>query len=315
MAPTWKYSILIENFEVWGGHPSVYNMYSMLLDELLLFSKGANMNINPYENGDLGSLLYSSFRKELDEFYRSESYFFRHEVFFDRGFSVLDVGGGAGGLGHALKKIHGASLSYTCIDPDKQAIEAGTKQFKSVFPDLELIHGYFPRDLPPGRMWDVVAVIGWFAQVTDWKNFLLQLVARANHYINIGINVRLEGTTVIDPDVSYVYYLDSGVRVPEITHNLWEMLNFCSIHEMRGQKIHFYGYTCPGKPTSAFRPLPRDRQIQGNLLIELSPQNQVERRFGGISNEAMNAMNAQGMDIEVFRPEYNIYINDKKMEV
>lgn len=273
------------------------------------------MKLSPYESGNLNSLLYSSFRKDLNEFYRSEAYFFRNEVEFCPGFSILDVGGAAGGLGYALKKELGEHIKYTCIDPDKKAIEAGGEIFKTDYPDLELMHGYYPQDLPEARQWDLVAVIGWFAQVPEWKELLLQLVSNARRYVNIGINVRLEGNTVIDKDVSYVLYLDTGERIHEITHNLWEMLNFCSIPEIRARKISFYGYTSPGKSSSAYRPLPRDKQIQGNLLIELLPQGEERSLYGGISNEALDAMNAQEEKIQTFKPEYNVIINDNRLTI
>ena len=266
-------------------------------------------------SGNLNAKLYSSFRKELNEFFRSEIHFFKNEVEVSNGLSVLDIGGGAGGLGHALKKVYGKLIEYTCIDPDEKAIEAGKKLFKSKFPDIELIKGFYPDGIEEGRKWDLVAVIGWFAQIPNWKETLLQCVENTIRYINIGINVRLEGNTVIDKDVSYVLYLDTGIRVYEITHNLWEILNFCSIPEMRAKKISFYGYTNPTKSSSAFRPLPRDKQIQGNLLIELLPEGAEIERYGGISNEALQSMIEIGEKIHVWRPEYNIIINDARIEI
>ena len=214
-----------------------------------------------------------------------------------------------------MKKKYGDLIKYTCIDPDKKAIEAGKKAFCSYYPDLELIHGYYPHDIQESRKWDMVSVIGWFAQIPEWKNYLRRLVSNSKRYVNIGINVRLEGTTVIDKDVPYVLYLDTEEIVYEITHNLWEMINFCSLPEIRAKKISFYGYTSPSKSSSAYRPLPRDKQIQGNLLIELLPEEKEVFRYGGISNEALHAMEALGDKIQVFRPEYNIIINDDKIEV
>ncbi len=158
-------------------------------------------------SGNLNAKLYSLFRKELNEFFRSEIYFFKNEVEVSKGLSVLDIGGGAGGLGHALKKEYGKLIKYTCIDPDEKAIEAGKKIFKSKFLDIELIKGYYPDDIEESRKWDLVAVIGWFAQIPNWKEMLLQFVENTIRYINIGINIRLEGNTVIDKDVSYVLYV------------------------------------------------------------------------------------------------------------
>lgn len=262
-----------------------------------------------YTVGDLQSELYTNYRIHFDEFFESEKHFFNAAT-LKEGMSVLDIGGGAGGLGNALREKFNLNLKYTCIDPDSKAVEAGKKRFGANDTDFKLICDEFPGPLPPTQTWDMVCVIGWFAQVTEWKRFLLTLCERANKYVNIGINVRLTGNTVVDPDVSYVYYFDSGKRIPEITHNIYELFNFASIQEIGAEKIEFYGYHGKGS-SSAYRPVPRHELVQGNLLITKNPARMSGKRMGAFSGQTLNAL---GNKVDSFRPEWKAIIDGKPLQ-
>jgi len=267
------------------------------------------MTKNAYTENLLNSSLYSRFRCHFSELWESEKYFLTSHYIGD-GASVLDVGGACGGFGNAIIESVQQKVDYTCVDPDKRAIELG----KVLYPNFKFITGAFPECMPRSApLFDYVMLNGWFAQVTDWKGMLLTLKRFSKRFINVGLNLRLDGTTVVDPDVSYFYYLDSGVRVPEITHNLYELINFCSIHEMNAKQVSLYCYTTPDKPSSAFRPLSRRNQLQGNLLIELfSQEDGNPTRIGGISNEAQKVL---GGEVEKpFRPIYDIIINNEKID-
>jgi hypothetical protein len=223
--------------------------------------------------------------------------------------SILDVGGATGAIGNVLQKKFNQKYDYTCIDVDEKAINKG----KKLYPDLNFIKGYFPNNLGK-RKYDLVILTGWFAQVIEWKKLLKELCNRSKKFVNVAVNFRLEGTTVIDPDVSYVYYLDTNIRVPEITHNIYEFMNYASCHELSAKKISFYGYTRPSKPTSAYRPLARKNQVQGNLMIEKFQDSDGDfKRIGGISNEALCAMGGGGK-YTTFKPQYEILINGKKLK-
>jgi len=263
-----------------------------------------------YEAGNLNSELYSNFRIKYNQLWESERAFLNKKYLQD-GMSILDVGGASGALGDILQKKFDHKYDYTCIDPDSKAINKG----KILYPNLNFIKGYFPNDLPKLKKYDLVILTGWFAQVIEWKKLLTELCSRSKKFINIALNFRLEGTTVTDPDLSYVYYLDTGIRVPEITHNIFEFINYVSCHELLAKKIMFYGYTRPQKPTSAYRPLERKKQIQGNLLIEKFLGSDGDfKRIGGISNQALSAMGGQ-FKFATFKPEYKILINGKKLKL
>jgi hypothetical protein len=268
------------------------------------------MNLGEFQSAyetELNSALYANWRTRKSEFWRSEQYFMTSE-FFQENMSILDVGGASGGYGNALVTDVEPSLDYSCIDVDSQAIELG----KIKYPHFNFICGSFPNSLSSESTFDHVVVNAWFSQVIEWKTFLLNLSKITSKFLQISLNFRLEGTTVVDPDLSYFYYLDSGIRVPELTHNIFEFLNFASIHEIGAKKITFYGYNSPQKKSSAFRPLPREKVIQGNLVIEKFPQQENEfLRIGGISNEASKV--APGF--QTFRPQLEIIINDSALDL
>lgn len=256
-----------------------------------------------YTIGKLNADLYAQWPAEFADMFESCRYFFEQYPPTDD-MSVLDVGGACGAVGNVLEKHFGVRLDYTCTDVDPRALERG----RELFPRFRFVES----DLFAGlgdQQFDIVMVMGWFAQMSDWKRLLIECARHSRRFVNIGINVRLDGTTVTDPDVSYVYYLDSGKRVVEITHNLFELLNFASIHEIEAKKLSFYGYRSKN-PTSAFRPLPRAEQIQGNLLIEKFV-GQAPARIGGISNQSATVMAGK---YEAFRPEVEIIIDGERVD-
>ena len=217
--------------------------------------------------------------------------------------------GGCGGLGVALQdKFSDINIRYTCIDPDKKAIESGRENF----PSLKLIEGCFPEDMPKGKRYDMVTMFALFPQIPDWKEMLLNLSKFSKRYINISIVLRMEGPTIIDNDTSYVYYLDTGERVHQVVHNVYEFINFCCIKEMRAKRISFYGYH-KEISTTAYRPLPEREQIRGNVLIELLPENENIKRIGGISNR--NAFDSIGHEYHVFTPKIKIIIDKKRIDL
>lgn len=156
--------------------------------------------------------------------------------YYAKGMAALDFGGATGGYGNALSQDFNANLAYTCIDVDGGAIMVGKKLYK----DFTFIHGKFPEDIPNYKIYDHVVCNAWFSQVTDWKHFLLTMSSKLRRFVSFSTNVRLDGTTVVDKDVPYFYYLDSGKRVLEVTRNLFELLNFLSIGEIQAQRILFW---------------------------------------------------------------------------
>ena len=221
-------------------------------------------------------------------------------------------GGGCGGLGLALsEKFNLKDFDYTNLDIDVDAIKIGKKMVSwatHIAGDL--------TSLDNRGKYDYVALIDWFAQIRNWKAALSQLIDKTNRFVNFGANVRMTGSTVIDEDVSYVYYLDSGTRVIEITHNIYEIINYLCHHEYKVKKINFYGYSSK-KSFSAFRHLPRKECIQGNFEIEIYGENgwiefSKYHKLGGISNELLNHL---GPTFRPLKPLIKVVVDNNEIEV
>ncbi len=232
--------------------------------------------MKPYEKGSLSYSTYSHNRHKLEEFFQSERYFLTKEI-IKPGTTILDIGGASGGLGNAIQTSVQKDIKYFCIDPDVQSIRFG----KELYPHFEFSSGYFPKDAPE-KEYDLVVMMALFPQIEDWKTCLLNMRNRSKRFINLSIVARLDGTTVIDKDVSYAYYFDSGERVHQIVHNLYELLNFCSTAEMNLRKITFYGYHLKEKGKN-YRCVPYTQQIVGNLLLEVNDKPAC--RTGAISKK------------------------------
>ena len=98
------------------------------------------------------------------------------------------------------------------------------------------------------------------SQIPEWKKCLLDMANNAKKFLNFSVVLKTSGNTIVDKDVSYFYYLDSGVRVHQVIHNIYEITNFLSLREMRAKKISFYGYHTPVAGDN-FRCVPNSQQI------------------------------------------------------
>ena len=264
----------------------------------------------PYKNSNYSSVFFHRCRNKLEDFYESERHFLTKEV-IKPGMTILDIGCASGGLGAVITNSIEPGIKYTGIDFDCRAIEFG----KENFPELQLIRGVYPEDIGESK-YDIIVVFNLFEQIPDWKSFLFSLSEHSNKFINIGLTLRMSGPTIIDKDTSYGYYYDSGMRVHKIIHNIYELINYCCIEEMRLKKISFYGYHIdrPASCASDFRPLPQKEQIRGNLLLELFKEGKNIKRVGGFPNGEM--LKELNLDSEViFRPEIDIIIDKERVEL
>lgn len=253
-----------------------------------------------YKNTELNSQVYNIKQYKMKDHHRSFQYYFTDNYLKD-GDTFLDIGGATGDLAFAIKNEI-ANIEVTVIDADSKSIEIG----KNKYHDFQFIDGFFPDALIVDKKYDVVSMQGLFAQLTNWKEVLLNLKKYAKKYINIELAFRINGSTVIDKDVSYSYYLDSGIRVPSIIHNIYEFTNFLCIHEMGIKRIEYYGYTTPSTGHN-FRCVPNEEVIKGNLMLELFTENEpYPARMGGGSVKGVGNPN-----YNFFVPEMNVIINDE----
>ena len=258
------------------------------------------VRMKTYEKSMLNSVFYSDKQNRLEDYFKSVTHFFTPE-FISHGDSVLDIGGASGGFLTAINaevnRIRG-----TVIDPDPRAVELGYDAFH----EIEFIEGEFPEAVPQYRKFDIVSMQALLPQIPDWKSMLLQMAGVSMKYINVMMILRLSGTTVVDKDVSYVYYFDTGVRVHQVVHNIYEFVNFLSIGEMRAKKIQIYGYHTPYSGDN-FRCLPNSEQVKANAMIELWDEEENPFRMGAAHDKG------KGNEKYVFyRPEVEIIIDDEK---
>lgn len=192
----------------------------------------------------------------------------------------------------------------TVIDPDEKAIKAGRKNY----PEFNYISGYFPEVILEKEKFDIVSMQALFPQIPNWKEMLLSLKSITKKYLNISLTFKLNGTTVIDKDTSYFYYLDSGTRVYQVIHNIYELVNFLCIDEMAVKKIEFFGYHTPNAGHN-FRSVPNSQQIKGNLMIEFFEEGLSPKRMGGASE-----FGQKHSDYKFFIPAMNFLIDNKQFD-
>lgn len=243
---------------------------------------------------------YVTRKNSLEKLFESERFFLK-EMLFDNA-TVLDVGCGGGALSKALRELN-PTIQYTGIDLDPAAIKLG----KEIYPDIMLRTGSFPDSIMPNEKYDISIMFALFPHLPNWKDNLLALRKCTNKYINIEVSLRIEGPTIIDKDVSFFYYLDSGHRTLFVVHNICEIINFCCIEKMHAKSIKIYGYHLKS-PSTLHYPLPQSQVIKANLLIELLPEDAVVRRVGGVKPGELDVESS-------FRPEINILIDGKRFDM
>jgi len=254
-------------------------------------------------DSSLNSQFYGTEDAKLGDYDRSVQYYFTKEYIHD-GDSFLDVGGAGGGLAHAISSEVGA-IKATVIDADPATIDKG----RASYPKVNFVEGYFPKDLPEGSKFDIISMQGLFPYFPNWKETLLSLQKHTRRYFNISAVLRLDGTTVIDKDVSYVYYLNSGERAHQVVHNIYQFTNFLCLREMGVKRIEFYGYHTE-KGGDNFRCVPNSQQIKGNFMIEVFGEDEENPvRMGGAAEKTGDA------GYSFFLPEMNIIIDGEKFDV
>jgi hypothetical protein len=255
---------------------------------------------NDMYNSAFNAQLFALPNRTMNDLVKSQKYFLTPDYIKDNN-TFLDIGGGGGDLCNAIKHEI-ANIVPTVFDADINCIEIGRKNF----PFIEFIHGYFPNEIKSTSQYDIVCMQFLLPQIADWKSMLLNMRKHAKRYINFSTVVKLSGTTIVDKDISYVYYLDSGMRAHQVIHNLYELINFLSISEMGVKKIEFYGYHTP-RGGDNFRCVPNSQQIRGNFMIELFEEDKNPFRVGGAVDIAKN-----NLKYSFFRPELNIIIDDEQ---
>jgi hypothetical protein len=256
-----------------------------------------------YQKTELNSAFFSPEEDKLDNYFQSTKYFFTKDLVVDN-MSFLDIGGAGGGLAAAVNNEI-ATIKATIVDPDSNVIALGKKKY----PHFNFVNGFFPDAMKQNDKFDYVSMQALFPQIPDWKAMLLSLRNVAKKYLNISMILKLDGTTIVDKDISYFYYLDSGQRVHQVVHNIYELYNFLCIHEMNVKAINFFGYHTPYSGHN-FRCVPNSQQIKGNLLLTFFDEGQNPKRFGGAVEKG-----TQSGEYVFFEPQTTFMIDNKQFDI
>lgn len=198
------------------------------------------------------------------------------------GQTILDVGCASGGLYNILRRRF-PNLRYTGIDIDGGCIEAARREYpEATFVAGDLFQGRFPED-----HFDVVVSLMTMSMQPDYKRFLQELVRVSRRHVLFDVRLKYEGPTLVDRDVSYFYYHDSGLRNYYVVHNLFELVNFLHTESLHLRQIHVEG-AAPADRTSAFLPFPKTKLIAGMVCLEKYPRSEraAVKRSGGFKEHA-----------------------------
>src|SRR3990167_6358584 len=161
-----------------------------------VFTKSAQINVYDKKEN----------RKTLDSFYISERETL--EMVLPRIKTITDIGCLNGETYEAIKKKHD-HISYLGIDLDAKALDIA----KKCYPDANFVCGDFMNEEFEQPKSDLVLALNLFDHFSDWKSALRNLKRFSSKYVNFSTLMRLSGSTVVDPDLAYLYYAASGRRI------------------------------------------------------------------------------------------------------
>jgi len=209
-------------------------------------------------------------REKFENLYKSEKIVF--EKYLTECKTVLDVGCMYGALSSALKKFN---VKYYGIDTDRKAIQYGKKCFKNI----NLYHDDFLKPKKKYPKCDFVFSLNVFDHYKNWKQALRAYKKLTNKYFCFTTNLRLEGQTNLDEDVSFIDYVRpnnrSGARpIPWLVHNIFELVAYLSSYAVGAKNIYIYAYHKYHKKnwnTAAYSVMPIDprKHLVGGVVVEI----------------------------------------------
>ena len=194
-------------------------------------------------------------REKFENLYKSEKIVF--EKYLTECKTVLDVGCLYGASSLALKKFN---VKYYGIDTDEKAIQYGKKCFKNI----NLYHDDFLKPKKKYPKCDFVFSLNVFDHYKNWKQALRAYKKLTNKYICFTTNLKLEGQTNLDKDVSFIPYLQVAGHNNLIlwaVHNIFELIAYLSTYTMGSKHIYIYAYHKYHKKnwnTAAYSAMPID---------------------------------------------------------
>jgi SAM-dependent methyltransferase len=209
-----------------------------------------------------------NFRSTLDTLYLSERV--TVEATLPHVKTVLDIGCSTGRL---CEIFEGNRISYTGIDIDESSISIAKETYsQSKFYTADFMNENFIIEQS-----DLVIALNVFDHFFDWKGALRNMRRFSKKFINFSCNMRLEGQTVIDKDLGYLYYGNGQRRLGWGIHNVFQLAAYAATEEIQAKSIFIYCYhkftdQKNNWHTSAksVMPISPHDHLTGNILIEVS---------------------------------------------
>ena len=149
--------------------------------------------------------------------------------------SIIDVGCLAGDLYTAIKTY---DVEYVGIDIDEAAIVAGTARH----PDATFHCVDFMAPDCAVEPKELVTAFNLFDHYPDWKLALRSLRRLASRFINISVNMTLDHPTVVDEDVSFLYYGNRTRPILWAIHNIHQLAAYAATENVGATAIEVFGY-------------------------------------------------------------------------
>ena len=245
--------------------------------------------------------------------------------------SFLDIGGADGEFVELVNRNIGP-VDGSVMDTDPECIKTGREKY----PHIRFIQKQFPN-VKTKKKYEIVSMNSLFPHLVDWRKTLLEMAKLSKKHIIFNALLRKDGPTIADDTISYFYYMDTGKRVAQVINNIWEILSFLSLQEMRARMVSFFGSSgmkddvrnliksqvkdqqeidkfdiddikCPFYDSAhVFRGMLPYNIINGVFFIELFSEKDNPQRMGGLGV----GREKQYDGYKFFRPGIHIEIDDK----
>ena len=138
-----------------------------------------------------------------------------------------------------------------------------------------------------------------FYQFQDYKKVINKLYEISSKYISFDARIKFNGNTILDKDLSYFYYHDTGKTNNYIVHNVYEFINYLSNPRFNFEKIYLNIYK-PKNITSAFLPFKKSEMLIGVFILKKGKKNSKKAKM-------LRNKNKQYGNLIVFPKKYEKY--------
>jgi hypothetical protein len=212
-------------------------------------------------------------RRKWGDLFKSVQYYLEKNDL--SGEKVLEVACAAGGMYEIMNERYD-NVRYTGMDIGKAEI----KHAKKAYPKGKFLCGDFLENDLPDESFDTVCAFSVLNHTPRYREFISELFRLAKKRVIFDIRISYDYPTVVDLDVSYLYYHGSGKRNHFIPFNFYEIFNYLHLEKFRAKKISSYGYYTPDK-ASGFCIVPKNKIIAGAFCIEKYSKKDKIERWGG----------------------------------